>query len=449
MVYSFTESPYFDDCYYFGEVKRVPISQIKKLNPELGKDDLETIKSNSGNWNSYHNLTRETDDTFEDHTVSLLFFNYKTSKELVWKKKPNKRGGHTVTQKDSSWNPPKEKLRDSERISRSVDVWYEGIAVLGTDIVIKWELAENMVRPQSATNKAMSNYIGCAPRTYNGVIESQVRRMIPFGDAVQLSHLKLQQVVQRVVPDGVFIDADGLNEVNLGDGNAYNPQKALELFFQTGSVVGRSMTSEGEFNHGKVPIQEISHASGGNKIQALIGVYNYNLQMLRDVTGINEARDASSPDSRTLVGVQKLAALNSNTATRHILDAGMYITREFAEAISYRIADSLENPMFRDKFLKSLGKSNVSILDDMAKLHLHDFSTFIELSPDAEEQATLENNIQQSLAKDQIYLEDAIDVRQVKNLKLANQFLKMKRKSKLEEDAIKQQQLSQNQTQSC
>jgi len=449
MVYSYTESPYFEDCYYFGEVKKVPISQLKNYNPNLTNEELEIISNNSSDWDNYHNISRGGDDNFDDHTVNLLFFNYKTNKELVWKKRKNKRGGSTVTKKESDWNPPTEKLRGSERISRNIDVWYDGISVLGTDIILRWELLENMVRPKSSTNKALPNYIACAPRNYNGTIESQVRRMIPFGDAIQLTHLKLQQVVQRVVPDGVFIDADGLNEVNLGDGNAYNPKKALELYFQTGSVVGRSQTSEGEFNHGKIPIQELSHNSGGNKIQSLITVYNYNLQMIRDVTGINEARDASMPDSRTLVGVQKLAALNSNTATRHILNAGVYITKKLAEALSYRISDALEDPIHREKFIQSLGRANVSILDDMKDLHLHDFGIYIELSPDAEEAATLEGNIQQSLAKDQIYLEDAIDVRQIDNLKLANQLLKIRRKSKLEEDMAKNQHLSQTQTQSA
>ena len=449
MVYSYTESPYFDDCYYFGEVKKVTLSQIKKINPNIEKDELEEIKNSSSDWNNYHNISRESvTSEFDDHTVNLLFFNYKTTKDLVYKKRPNKKGGHTVYKKDSDWNPPKDKMRGSERIVKTIDVWYEGVMVLGTNKILKWNVCENMIRPKSSTNNVLPNYIGIAPRTYNGKIESLVRRMIPFADVIQLVHLKLQQVISRIVPDGVFIDADGLNEVNLGDGNAYNPKKALELYFQTGSVVGRSLTAEGEFNHGKVPIQELSHSSGGNKIQSLITSYNYNLQMIRDVTGLNEARDASMPDSKTLVGVQKLAALNSNTATRHILNGGIFVTEKISECVSYRISDILEDAEMRKDFTTSIGRGNVSILKDLSKVHLHDFSIFIELSPDEEEKQILEDNIQQALSRDQIYLEDAVDIRQVRNLKLANQVLKIRRKKKIQEDDDKNRKLIEAQTQS-
>ena len=164
------------------------------------------------------------------------------------------------------------------------------------------------------------NYAIVAPRMYNGKIESLVSRITGFADMIQLTHLKLQQVLSRMVPDGVYLDADGLAEIDLGNGTNYNPQEALNMYFQTGSVIGRSFTGDGDQNPGKIPIQEISGGQGaGNKMQALIGNYNYYLQMIRDVTGLNESRDGSTPDKYSLVGVQKLAAANSNTATRHIL----------------------------------------------------------------------------------------------------------------------------------
>jgi len=452
VVYSYTESPYFDDCYYFGEVKRVPLSELKKINPSLSKEEIEEIKNNSSNWNDYHRydrVDRESQSEFEDHTVNLLYFNYKTTKNLVYKKKKNKRGGDNIIEKDSDWNPPKEKLRDSERIVKEIDVWYEGVMVLGTNIMLKWELCKNMIRRKSATHETLPNYVGVAPRNYNGRTESTVDRMMTFGDLIQLVHLKLQLVVARIVPDGVFIDADGLNEVDLGDGNAYNPKKALELYFQTGSVIGRSLTMEGEYNHAKVPIQELSHSGGGHKIKNLIETYNYYLQMIRDVTGLNEARDASMPDSDTLVGVQKLAALNSNTATRHILNGGLYITEKMAECISYRISDIIQNPEMKKQFTSAIGRSNIAILEDLQKVHLHDFGIYIELSPDEEEKALLENNIQQALSKDQIFLEDAIDVRQIQNLKLANQVLKIRRRKKHKEDIERDQARIDSQTQSA
>jgi hypothetical protein len=276
--------------------------------------------------------------------------------------------------------------------------------------------------------------------------------MIPFADLIQVTHLKLQQVIARTVPDGVYIDADGLNEVDLGTGQGYNPEDALRLYFQTGSVIGRSYTQEGEFNQGRVPIQQLTSNSGASKTQMLIANYNHYLDMMRAVTGLNEARDGSTPNPDALVGVQKLAALNSNTATRHILDGSLFIYRSLAEALTYRIADVLEFSDFKDDFINKIGKYNVSILNEISDLYIYDFGVFIELSPDEEEAARLEQNVQVALSKGDINLEDAIDIREIKNIKLANQLLKVKRKAKQEADRQKeiekQQLISQSQQQS-
>jgi hypothetical protein len=251
--------------------------------------------------------------------------------------------------------------------------------------------------------------------------------MIPFADLIQITHLKLQQVIARTVPDGVFIDADGLSEIDLGTGNAYNPEDALRLYFQTGSVIGRSFTQDGDFNNARVPITQLTSNSGAAKTQMLITNMNHYVDMIRSVTGLNEARDGSNPDPNSLVGLQKLAALNSNTATRHILDGSLYIYRSLAEALTYRIGDILQYADFKDEFANQIGKYNVSILDEVKDLYIYDFGIFIEITPDEEQKAQLEGNIQMALAKGDINLEDAIDIREIRNIKLANQLLKMKR----------------------
>jgi len=313
--------------------------------------------------------------------------------------------------------------------------------------LLKWEMANNMMRPKSDYTKVKMNYAIVAPRMYDGQIDSLVKRITGFADMIQLTHLKLQQVLSRMVPDGVYLDADGLAEVDLGNGTNYNPQEALNMFFQTGSVIGRSFTSDGNLNPGKIPIQEITSGSGGNKMQALIGNYNYYLQMIRDVTGLNEARDGSMPDKNALVGVQKLAAANSNTATRHILQAGLFLTAETAECLSLRISDIIEYSPTRDAFIQAIGTHNVATLNEMKNLHLYDFGIFLELAPDEEEKAVLENNIQMALQQQNIELEDAIDIREIKSIKLANQLLKIRRKKKLDRDQAIQQQNMQQQAQ--
>lgn len=437
VVYSYTEDPYFKDCFYWGEIKTVPMTELLKIDPTLTKEQLEEISKTNQSWYDYYNLGRFYEQSlFFRDTCTLLYFNYKTTKKMVFKKKILENGSVRVIEKDESFNPPTQMMQEGnfEKIEKTIDVWYDGVMVMGTNYILKWEMSENMVRPRSASQHAIPNYVACAPRMYKGVIESLVRRMIPFADLIQITHLKLQQVIARVVPDGVFIDADGLNEVDLGTGNAYNPEDALRLYFQTGSVIGRSYTQEGEFNNARVPITQLTSNSGASKTQMLIANYNHYLDMIRSVTGLNEARDGSTPDPNSLVGIQKLAALNSNTATRHILDSGLFIYRSLAEALTYRIADILQYSDFKDDFINKIGKYNVSILNEISDLYIYDFGIFIEIAPDEEQKSQLEANIQMALSKGDINLEDAIDIRELKNIKLANQLLKMKRVKKMERE---------------
>jgi len=448
VVYSYTEDPYFKDTFYWGEIKTVPITELIKIDPSLTNEDLKEISKYSQSWYDYYNSQQFYENSmFHRDTATLLYFNYKTTHTFVYKKKKTSNGTYKVVEKDDQFNPPQEMMNegDFEKVTKTIDVWYDGVMVMGTNIMLQWKLGENMVRPKSASQYAMPNYVACAPKMYKGQLESLVKRMIPFADLIQVSHLKIQQVVSRVVPDGVFIDADGLNEVDLGTGNAYNPEDALRLYFQTGSVIGRSYTQDGEYNNAKVPITQLTSSSGASKMQMLIGNYNHYLDMIRSVTGLNEARDGSSPDPNSLVGVQKLAALNSNVATRHILNASLYITKTLAECLSIRTADVLEYADFKDEFAMQIGKYNLSILDDIKNLYLHDFGIFIDLMPDEEQKAMLEQNIQMALSKENISLEDAIDIREISNIKMANQLLKVKRKAK--QDREQQQQMQQQQMQ--
>jgi hypothetical protein len=455
VVHNYTEDPFFKDVFYWGEIKTVPLTELYKINPKLTRDDLEQISAYSQSWYDYYNVARYYENSlFFRDTCTLLYFNYKTTKKIVYKKKTLEQGGFKMIPKDDEFNPPQEMMEEGgfEKVEKTVDVWYEGIMVMGTNYLLKWEMAENMVRPKSSAQHAMPMFVACAPRMYKGVIESLVRRMIPFADLIQITHLKLQQVINRIVPDGVFIDADGLNEVDLGTGNAYNPEDALRLYFQTGSVIGRSFTQDGDFNNARVPITQLTSNSGAAKTQMLLANYQHYMDMIRTVTGLNEARDGSTPDPNSLVGLQKLAALNSNTATRHILESGLYIYRTLAEAITYRVADILEYADFKEDFATRIGRYNVSILNEIKDLYLYDFGISIEIAPDEEQRAQLEANINMALSKGDINLEDAIDIRELKNLKLANQLLKVKRiktSEKMEKMQMqKQAMVSQQQMQS-
>jgi len=415
------------------------LAEIKKKFPNLTDKEMEMMVRYPGRDGYIAN------PNYDNDMVQILFFEYKTFIDQVFKIKKTDTGLEKTLEKPDTFNPPKSD--NFERVSRSIEVLFSGAKVMGVPQMLEWKLAENMTRPESDITKVNMNYIICAPSLYQGRIDSLVSRCTSFADSIQLTSLKLQQVIQRMVPDGVFVDVDGLAEVDLGNGTNYNPQEALNMYFQTGSIVGRSLTQDGDPNRGKVPIQELQSSSANGKIQSLINTYQYYLQMIRDVTGLNEARDGSMPDPNALVGLQKMAANASNVATRHVLDASLYLTLRACENISLRVADALQFDLTKAALMQSISKTNVGNLEEMEKLHLYQFGIYLELEPDEEEKAQVEQNIQMALQQNQIYLEDAIDIRNIKNLKLANQVLKYRRKEKQKQDQAAQQQQIQAQSQ--
>ena len=431
LVYSYTKDPNFEDIYYAGEIKVITLPELKKSYPFLTDEQLSKIAKYPGRQGMMRGRSNRND------LVQVMYFEYKTYIDQVFKIKQTEQGLEKALEKPDFFAPPPSDNFD--RVSRSIEVLFSGAKVMGLPEMLEWKLAENMTRPTADTTKVYMNYNICAPHMYEGRIESLVGRMTSYADMIQITSLKLQQVIARMVPDGVFVDVDGLAEVDLGNGTNYNPQEALNMYFQTGSIVGRSLTQDGDPNRGKVPIQELQSSSANGKIASLINTYQYYLQMIRDVTGLNEARDGSQPDPNALVGLQKIAANASNIATKHILDASLYLTLRTCENISLKVADMLQFALTNNALKSSIGKFNVATLKEIEDLHLYDFGLFLNLEPDDEERAMIEQNIQMALQQDQIFLEDAIDIREIKNTSLANQVLKYRRIQKQKQDQEAQQ----------
>ena len=451
IIHSYTEDPSFGDIYYHGEVKRINIGDLLQMFPDLTQNQLQKIRQAGASHFDYHGIGYEQvqtdrDERREANKAEVLFFSWKTVRRSVHKIAVNDRGGKVAKKKDDYYEGPE---GDDGRISKAErleEVIYSGVKVLGDDsLLLKWELERNMTRPKSSTSEVVMPMVIVAPNYFKGRHDSMVKRITKYADMIHLTYLKIQQVVQKVVPPGVGVNADHLAEIDLGNGTAYDPREALNMFFQTGSIIYRSINSEGDPNSGALPIQELP-GSQGVQLQSLIQAQAYWYDQIRLATGINEARDASDPDPRALVGVQKILAANSNVCTRHILDGQLLITKKLAEASALRIQDVLQYHPSKEAFKMSIGRANTFILDSIGGLHLHDFGIFLELEPDDEEKQFLEQNIQQALASQQIHLDDAIDVRKIKNLKLANQLLKIRRKKKFEEDLLIQQQQAQAQS---
>ena len=212
LVYSYTEDPNFQDLWYVGEVKAISLSDLKKQFPNLTPEELETISKYPGNSNMVYNWNGRNDGNM----IYVLYYEYKTFSDQVFKIKQTPTGLEKALEKPDTFNPPPND--NFERVSRSIEVLYSGAKILGHDMILEWKMAENMTRPKSNLVKVNMNYSIVAPKMYKGRIESLVSRITGFADMIQLTHLKLQQVMSRIVPDGVFMDVDGLAEVDLGNG---------------------------------------------------------------------------------------------------------------------------------------------------------------------------------------------------------------------------------------
>ncbi len=417
-IQSYTEDPYYRDCFWHAEHKRVLISDVLVDYPETTQDPwVRTQLMSSGNsWDNYYNTPQS--ERLKG-TTNLLYFTYKTTREELKKIVTTDSSGKEVFNFTAIKNEKKD-YRPFKKVSKVEEVLFEGVYVLGTDIMLKWGVSENMARPKSNKQKVCEQYIMVAPNKEKSYLDSLVARMMSIDDLIQICELKAQQMIQRMMPDGYFIDEDALAEVDLGEGQVLKPQSLLDMFFQTGSIIGRSYTSGGEYNQAKIPVVELNTAGNLQKLNALRVERDSYRNDQREVIGLNKASDASTPDKDSLVGLQKLASLNSNTATRHILDSSKMITKRTAEAVTYRIADILKYfPELKKDLIRKIGATSVEDLSAMEDMHLRDFAIYLDLDLDEEERAKLEADMSMAIEKGYMDLADKYRVLNIKNFKQA------------------------------
>ena len=429
-VYSFPKHRNFKNVHYYGEAERITVNELKRTSGNKFNDEelLKMVQSTSA-WNKYHN-TGNTINYREDDLggvmVDVLHFTFKSTKTISYKKKYTKNGGFKMTKKESTFKKPDNSYDGYDVSKKVIDVWYEGTLVLGTDKIYNYKLCENMIRPKGNLSKTIPNYIFYAPDIYQNRTKSLVGTIIPYVDQMQQIHIKLQQLIAKARPNGVFIDVDGLSEIGLGDGTFLSPLEVIKIYDETGNVLGTSKDYSGEYNYGKEPIRELKNGIVDG-LDRLITAYNHYLNLVRDAIGVPQGADASAPHPKMAVGVQEQLASSSNTATRHILDSILNMTERLGEGLSLRLKDIFEYSDLKNAYMNAIGRINMQTLEALKHYHLHDLGIIIELKPDAQEKQFLEQNIQAALAKDSITLDDAIDVRTISNIKLANQLLKTRR----------------------
>lgn len=452
LITSFSAKPDFKNIRHAGEIYSMTIADLKQqAGDEFSEEDYIKIASeyagknnNPSNYGTqaYYENGNETYD-YDKFSVNILDAEFITSHSLKYEKKDNKYGGYSVNKKPSNYKKPKKSKTKREDIGSTVKVIYKGKYIVGTEYVFNYGMMKDMPRPKSNLSETRLSYIIYQPNLYKMKSRSLVDRMIPFADQIQLAHLKIQHVLAKARPKGAAFEIGSLENVSKGDGGTFTPMELQEIYDQTGNIYYRRIDDEGQMT-GAMPIQELENGIGRD-FNTLIGVYNHNMQMIRDVTGVNEARDASKPSSEALVGVQKLSLLASNNATRDINDAYLNVTRRVSQSVTIRMQDLVNFKGLHKMYTNVIGDTSMHSIDMMKKLSIHEFGITLDVAPSEEEKQMMEQNIQVSLAQKELRLEDAIMIRSIKNIKMANQMLILRRtKYQKEQQAQAQQASEQN-----
>ena len=434
LITSFSSKPDFKNIRHAGEIYSITIADLKQqAGSEFTEDDYIKIareyagkNNNPVNYGTqaYYENGNETYD-YDKFSVNILDAEFITSHSLKYEKKQNRFGGFSVNKKPSNYKAPANSKTKREDIGQTVKVIYTGKYIIGTDYIFNYGMMKDMPRPKSNLSDTRLSYIIYQPNLYKMKSRSLVDRMIPFADQIQLAHLKIQHTLAKARPKGAAFEIGSLENVSKGDGGTFTPLELQEIYDQTGNIYYRRIDDEGQMT-GAMPIQELENGIGRD-FNTLIGVYNHNMQMIRDVTGVNEARDASKPSSEALVGVQKLSLLASNNATRDINDAYLNVTKRLAQSITIRMQDLISFKGLHKMYSNVIGDTSMHTIDMMKKLSIHEFGITLDVSPSEEEKQMMEQNIQASIAQKELRLEDAIMIRSIKNIKMANQMLILRR----------------------
>jgi hypothetical protein len=449
-IQSSTSDPFFADTFYDGEFKRTLISEVLTDYPWLNDDKYEEerkqLQNSSQNWDDYYNIPAN--DRMKG-TVNLLYFTYRTIRNNAQKVKEKATGEKIISKADEKFDESRVKGKvDYKRIDLIEEVEFEGVMVLGTGLLLKWELAKNMARPKEDYQQLIRQYVGIAPNREIGYIDSLVARMIPAEDKINVIELKAEQIIQKITPDGYLIDVSGLADLDLGEGKVLQIQDHFNMLMETGSAFTNSYGASGDFQGQKVPITELKTGGSLEKLRELRNERIARINELRDIIGLNNASDASTPDKDTLVGLQKLAALNSNIATRHILDGTIDITKRIAIGASSRLSDLLKYSPLKKAFIRKIGAKSVKAIESIGDLPIADFAIYLELALDDEEKAKLEADLSAEVVKGTIYTEDKYKILNIKNLKYAVAYLGILRKKKIKQEEEYKKQQMEAQTQS-
>lgn len=440
-VHSFVKTNNFSDKTYEGVVRCITVSELQSESGFSDKQMEEIIKMYASK-NGVSSLVSSSNFSvanYLDLKIDVLDFTHKTNKRRAYKKKYNNKGGFKIVGKSSDYDIPK--TSKSESISKTVNTWYEGTYIIGSEIVYNYRESSNIIN--DSLGRARSRFIARATNIYENRLHSFLSDIVPALDQLHITKLKLQHVIAEIKPQGAEIDIDMV--VNLTQGDKIDYKEIVRLFTSKGIVFKKRISDEfGNIKEGRA-VEEIQNGIPGNLLH-LLNVLQHQQETLREITGINPSRDGTQRHDM-LVGLNEAQIIASNTITNHISEAAKKLKLDVAEVISLRISDIFR---FKDRaphlvklYERAIGKLNVDVLEDMKNIHLYSFGFSMEMLPSSQELQNFEESMKISLSSGRITEDDMNEAREIakKNPKLANQYLRIRRKKKIEEDlAIQEQQ---------
>lgn len=445
-IHSKTDDPYFLDCNYHGVIKRLSVSEIKKISTiDLSTELLKKATT-------HHTSFIYQKDFFADdnNKIDTLFFSYLTHHDDMYVEEENAFGNkRLIYKKNKKFNKEKDK---ENRINDVYDVWYNGVAILNTSenssydinnlLVIKWERAENMpLNP--LTSKPLPPFITIAPNYKSNKPHSVLERAIqPFIEAQKLD-LKIQHLSSELRPSTIDVDVSIFNGITTKDGDKIPAEDLFGLYFGKGIRLSQQ-NDDSMLPQTQRQLQE-SNAPATTNLERSVDLYRFRVQQMKEALGLNDATDNVNSNPKTLVAVQEIARLNSNTALKHLVDGFL----DFHLMISKNISYSLNNvykwsSTLKEKYNNIIGTDDIINLEVLKGRPSSYFGIYIDYIPTTEDIMSFNTDLNTALQTGGITIDDLITLKRIKNIKIAENLLrvrlKINKKQQQEEGELKAQQ---------
>ena len=452
-IHNYTDDPNMTELTYAGHFRTVTIMELKRLagnqfTEEQYQQIAQTVMNRYGNdplryatqGYNYETISNRYRYGYDEYKVQIMDFEFMSVDDIVFEKKESKFGNIGFYYKGHNYNAPQQSVFDREAVYMKNATVYGGIYIVGTDFMFNYGVQKNIPKNVHDIARARLSY-SCVATNLRGMIpKSMVSSIIGFGDMLQITHLKLQQSIAKAKPDGLIIDIEGLENVQLGRGGELQPLEIQDIYEQTGVFYYRSKNPEGGFQN--PPVREIGNAI--RNVEQLIGLYNHYLRMIRDATGINEVVDASTPKSEALVGVREQAIAASNNATYDITHAAQVLYKKVCDDIVRCLQVIPPKSIIYKVYTNAIGETNMSVLTSFDNLSMYNFGVVVMGEMDDRSKIYLEQNINMALSQKEIDLEDAIAIRQLRDPEQAERLLVVRRKKRMRQrmdEAAQQAQL--------